>query len=287
MDPIYPPRESKVYVVKEELDFLRSNGQANFPTTKEEVRLMCQMKASDFYDLAEEVENIVIEDYQVVDQVVRMEETPEQLESLPSVFANLSEEALELHTIEKLKNLAFRKKLFEKKSDDRRKFTPLLNKLPTTSFIDLEIYSEILLIFRFYEPFRHTSDRRVHPPKFHQQFTVLGSQFLTELRDKIFCRANSGPFKDISESPFDIPEDEEEEAEAKLSIEDEVILDPGFFFIHDTFYNDNRLNNPDYSQIIIDWSKEHLDSADFKSQLMEETKFMDLKLRIGHPYVNN
>lgn len=283
MDEIYPPREPKVYQVKEELDKLRNNSQANFPTSKEDIRSLCDMKAADFYDMVEEIESLVIADYQVVDLTLA-EEIPGLIETLPVAFAELSDEARNLHTVEKLTNLTYRKNMFETRSDNRRKFAAMMNRQPTTSIQDLEIYSEIVLTVRFHAPFRYTPDRRVHPPNFHQQFLVLGSQFLTELRDKIFCRCNFGPFKDISESPFDLPDEEQVD---EKPLQDEELSDPGFFFIHDTFYNDHRLQNHDYSQVIIDWSKKHLLSANFKSQMMKETKFEDLSLRIGHPYVSH
>ncbi len=123
-------------------------------------------------------------------------------------------------------------------------------------------------------PFTFGRDKRSNP-RFHQEFLVLSSQYLSQLRDKIYCPCNYGPFHDISENPF-------ETVDCKVLEK----TDPGFFFIHDTFYNDTRnSNNSDYSEEILKWSKKYAYIREFKTAKMEETKFEDLKLRIGYPCV--
>ena len=59
----------------------------------------------------------------------------------------------------------------------------------------------------------------------------------------------------------------------------------GFIFIEDTFYNDFRHHsNLDYSHVIRKWADTH-GLGPFKTALMEKTKFEDLTVRMGYPYV--
>eukprot|EP01091_Cochliopodium_minus_P016418 TRINITY_DN6141_c0_g1_i1.p1 TRINITY_DN6141_c0_g1~~TRINITY_DN6141_c0_g1_i1.p1 ORF type:complete len:386 (-),score=109.24 TRINITY_DN6141_c0_g1_i1:91-1137(-) len=102
------------------------------------------------------------------------------------------------------------------------------------------------------------------------EFIILGSQYLTVLKDHIYC------LHDVNE----------ERCHRKS----------GYFFIENVFYNDMRnVNNIDYSRKIIDWSEENTESSTkrivqnginvFKSRKMENTRFLDLKMVIGKPYL--
>lgn len=140
---------------------------------------------------------------------------------------------------------------------------------------DLEPFGEILLQIRFYEPFKYKTGVRLGHPKFHQEFYVIGSQTLAELRDKIYCHCDSGPFFDISENPH--------QPERKRLPEDP---NPGFFFIHDTFYNDMRNErNMDYSEVIQKWAGRQKCVGELKYRNMEDTRFDELQFRLGYPQV--
>jgi snRNA-activating protein complex subunit 3 len=140
---------------------------------------------------------------------------------------------------------------------------------------DLQCNEEILLSIRIYEPFNYTVETSIaHHPRFQQEFFVLGSQYLTELRDKLFCQSNYGPFYDISELP-----DFDREVPAKTD-------SSGFFFIQNTFYNDTRnLENHDYSQNICKWAAKQPEIKELHTEKMETTKFLDLKFNAGYPMV--
>ncbi|XP_058451508.1 snRNA-activating protein complex subunit 3 [Malaya genurostris] len=140
---------------------------------------------------------------------------------------------------------------------------------------DLEPYKEMLLKIRFYEPFKYKPGMRLGHPKFHQEFYVLGSQLLTELRDKIYCQCDLGPFFDISMSPHT----------DSFNTNDESRSNAGFFFIHDTFYNDLRNHELDYSEVIRNWAERQKNIGMLKSQNMEKTKFEDIIFRLGYPQV--
>ncbi|XP_011290713.1 uncharacterized protein LOC101895021 [Musca domestica] len=132
---------------------------------------------------------------------------------------------------------------------------------------------ELKITLRLYRPARVThTGRTIERPVFSQEFECLGSNLLTELRDKMYCICNDKRFFDVSEEP-----------EAPLPSKE---TDPGFFFINDTFYNDKRNPlNADYSETIRNWAKKAkgLSNLDFKVARMEETRLIDLTASMGFP----
>ncbi|XP_013406021.1 snRNA-activating protein complex subunit 3 isoform X2 [Lingula anatina] len=109
-----------------------------------------------------------------------------------------------------------------------------------------------------------------------QEFQVIGSNTLTDLRDKYSCVADFSVPGEFSEDP-DMPQDNRAKD----------LFKSGFFFIEGTFYNDMRYDDcRDYSKVIIDWAKEkERGLGPYTSAKMETTRFVDLKLRLGQPYV--
>lgn len=151
---------------------------------------------------------------------------------------------------------------------------------------DLTPLDEILLVVRVYEPFNYIRGtcKATRKPRLNQEFAVVGSQLLTELRDKIYCQCNFGPFYDISNdfesiSDTDLTEDIKPLAGANRN------HGPGFFFITDTFYNDTRHSTVDYTAEIREWMQRQPDIGEMTVATMEGTKFSDLKIRLGFPQV--
>lgn len=194
----------------------------------------------------------------------------DQPSNAPAPFSSLPNEALELRVVNTLRdgNFVFKEprvkelvKLPEKPEDNRN------------IIADLKPFEDSVITIRFYEPFRYTPSMK-NQLRFHQEYQVLGSSLLTDLRDNFYCHCNQGPFFDISENP---------NAEVKP---DDDGSNPGFFFIHDTFYNDNRSpTNCDYSEVIRNWYKRTDYVREFKTASMEQTRFEDLSIRIGNPCV--
>lgn len=138
---------------------------------------------------------------------------------------------------------------------------------------DLNVHDEIILAIRFYEPFTYRPNANCDmKPKLSQGFLVLGSQYLSELRDKLYCQCKFGPLYDISDDP-DKPETADK------------TFEHGFFFIGDTFYNDTRQPTIDYSEVIRDWAKKHDNISELKTDSMEDIMFKDLNVRLGYPYL--
>ncbi|EFC50354.1 predicted protein [Naegleria gruberi] len=118
---------------------------------------------------------------------------------------------------------------------------------------------EVVLQVAIYHPIRNTKV---------QEFMVLGSQKLTELRDCIDCISNT-VFGDVNN----------------------YFTSSAYLFIENIFYNDRRIaNNIDYSENIIEWMKTFEDGSTskahvFSSLKMEDVSFYDLSIRLNEPYI--
>ncbi|KAI0216503.1 snRNA-activating protein complex subunit 3 [Lamellibrachia satsuma] len=133
---------------------------------------------------------------------------------------------------------------------------------------------EAIVNVRLYRPYFRS--RSTPHPLLNQEFHVLGSQLLSQLRDRIECPADDVVAGDFSQCP-DLPTD----------IKAKDIYKSGTFFIEDVFYNDMRHPNcRDYSRQIIEWSSDiSRGVGPFTSQDMATTTFNDLHIRLGHPYL--
>ncbi|XP_020804043.1 snRNA-activating protein complex subunit 3 [Drosophila serrata] len=132
---------------------------------------------------------------------------------------------------------------------------------------------ELEISVRVYRPPRAAHrGYKVEVPVFAEEYLCLGSNYLTDLRDKITCICAGKRFIDISVDP-----------DAPLPTID---TNPGYFFINDTFYNDMRNpNNKDYSETVIQWANtaHGMQGDSFKVQSMEKTRFNDLTVSPGSP----
>lgn len=114
------------------------------------------------------------------------------------------------------------------------------------------------------------------------EYVVLGSNRLTRLKDVLLCPNNFLPLNNCSHLSLE---------EAKKTVKRRTDQPSGYFFINDTFYNDmRRPGSIDYSVPIRSWAKKknlkscaRLDT--FKTADMHNTRFVDLKLRLGFPYL--
>ncbi|XP_053962290.1 snRNA-activating protein complex subunit 3 [Anastrepha ludens] len=134
-------------------------------------------------------------------------------------------------------------------------------------------YNDIIVKVRIYRPARvvHTG-QSLEKPVFSEEFECLGSNYLSDLRDKISCVCKKKRFFDISNNP-----------NAELPVK---TTDPAYFFINNTFYNDRRnSDNADYSEVIRNWAKKAIGLKDLRFEVaqMETTQFLDLNVSIGFP----
>ncbi|CAN7940025.1 unnamed protein product, partial [Ixodes hexagonus] len=112
--------------------------------------------------------------------------------------------------------------------------------------------------------------------KVQAEVAVLGQQTLQSLREKISCVSDVISPGDFSESPH--------RPQTPKAMD---LYKSGFFYIGNTFYNDLSLSScKDYSQVIRDWAQNsRREVGPFESRRMETTRFVDLELRLGYPYV--
>ncbi|KAH8276511.1 hypothetical protein KR026_006733, partial [Drosophila bipectinata] len=156
----------------------------------------------------------------------------------------------------------------------RTPYTYKLNTVPMgESDLGQENNWELELTIRLYRPPR-ASHRgyKVESPVFAEEYVCLGSNFLTEFRDKISCICNGKRFVDISSNP-----------DAPLPT---ITTNSGYFFINNTFYNDMRNpENCDYSATVINWAgvADVVQREPFKVEHMEGKRFIDLTVTPGSP----
>ncbi|KAL3866364.1 hypothetical protein ACJMK2_043669 [Sinanodonta woodiana] len=169
-------------------------------------------------------------------------------------------------------NMIVQKKIRQKMST--RMNMPTLNqtrrKIPPQFQVT---YPEVILTVHIHKPMLTMKDKRPTLTNEHS-FLVLGHEKLTELRDYIRCT------NDLA-----IPGDQSDFPDCVMHNYAKDIFKSGFFYIEGTFYNDTRESDcRDYSQNIIKWAKEK-NLGQMESHLMEECTFLDLKIRLGQPYV--
>ncbi|CAG2100113.1 unnamed protein product [Medioppia subpectinata] len=136
-----------------------------------------------------------------------------------------------------------------------------------------------ILTVQLYRPIRFTTHfGSTHRYAFvcDQELEVLSTQWLTELRDTFTCVSDISNASDCSRNP-----------RAALNQTAADVYKSGLFFINNTFYSDMRNQfNRDYSEPIIEWSRnKERGIGPFKACLMESTKFSDLEIQLGYPYL--
>lgn len=254
MDHIYPVKDFKKYNIKESVQKLQENVKSDtMPNSFHDISRVLNITEENLKTKSLELCSLY-EDYGSV---------PANEEEEPyNVF---SPECLELNCMKYIRKGQIHFK------DKRVKEKPCVRLNIKEKEKDIEPYKESIVTVRFYEPFKYDPTVKNHP-RFHQEFKVLGSNFLTDLRDKIYCQCNFGPFFDLSDNPTSTIDPNENRP------------DPGFFYIHDKFYNDTRNEkNADYSEVIISNFRKMSGVGSFSKGVMQDTKFEDLTLRIGYP----
>ncbi|XP_055608812.1 snRNA-activating protein complex subunit 3 [Uranotaenia lowii] len=274
MEQIYKPKYDKVIsmreVFQEYRQHLLTEELPEIPTSKHDIAKAIRFSgtSSQFQDLLQSID--IDSHLSSTTDLIPIDFNPSKVLSIQRPM-EIPDQAL---TFESVKNAVKITGKLKKNLDCKIRYNKhKYSEVPQTEETNLEPYGEMLLAIRFYEPFKYKSGVRLGHPKFHQEFYVLGSQKLTELRDKIYCQCDLGPFFDISNDPSQPPPDDRD-----------TRPDPGFFFIHNTFYNDfRRADNMDYSHVIRKWAERKKGIGELKTGIMEETSFNDLHFRLGYP----
>lgn len=278
MENIYLPRYKNITQIDKKFDLYKQNlSYANvLPKTDQELQ-----KAMNFIGSATEFEtlldSVALENLSQTDDIRPSVFDPSAVIARKRSTVEIPKKALKLKTvsalIESQKNYSeFHRRRYLKYN----KYKHIKLDIDNTN-ADIMPLDEIVISVRVYEPFPHRSYASISlKPKLSQEFLVLGSQYLYELRDQIYCQCKFGPFFDISKHPPAKP--------PSPNSTDAIESDPGFFFIGDTFYNDHRFTSIDYSTVIRDWM-ERKKIATPKTSDMAQAMFKDLTVRLGYPQV--
>ncbi|XP_070779614.1 snRNA-activating protein complex subunit 3 [Enoplosus armatus] len=130
---------------------------------------------------------------------------------------------------------------------------------------------EIILTINIYYPAVIEKFNYIRP---HMTLLMTGSHSLAELRDAICCVSDLQVCGEFSNTPDMAP--------------DFISKDhfkSAFFFFEGVFYNDMRFPEcQEISMTTIEWAKAH-NFPPYTQAKMEDTRFADLKVKVGFPYL--
>ncbi|XP_060914049.1 snRNA-activating protein complex subunit 3 [Labrus mixtus] len=136
---------------------------------------------------------------------------------------------------------------------------------------DLIAEGEIILTINVYYPAVFEKFRSVRP---HMTLRMTGTHSLAELKDAICCVSDLQVCGEFSNTPDMAP--------------DFISKDhfkSAFFFFEGVFYNDMRFPEcQDISTTTIEWAKAR-NFPPYSQAKMEDTRFADLKVKVGFPYL--
>ncbi|XP_018305934.1 snRNA-activating protein complex subunit 3 isoform X2 [Mycetomoellerius zeteki] len=193
-------------------------------------------------------------------------------------YVNVPEKILDNVSLETIKVLEVLSKEASVKPRNQNGIPIKYDKSRSVNNNSLKPYEEFLVYIRVYEPFKsqpRSLKYRTSIPvlKLKSVISILGSQTLYELRQKIMCQSDLSITKEISENPNQRPESMAKD-----------VYQSGFFYIEDTFYNDTCVpTNIDYSNIILEWAAVR-DIGPFKVATMDAL-INSLYTKFGFPWV--
>ncbi len=208
-----------------------------------------------------------------------------------------------------LKTLAYQKLFIDKASNYQRfrrmrglrnpnntwfESAPPLPKKVSPEFTDKAIVATVRIYRPIKSSLRLQAASTTNATRYVQEFLVLGSNTLAQLRDKIKCPSDFSQPGEMSDNP---PWKKEKPSDPLFKKPKTVnplkprlardLYPSGFFFIEGTFYNDFRFKDSiDYSEVIRKWAAESKRQiGPFETAAMDGIAIADLTLRLGYPYV--
>lgn len=285
MEKIYPPRLDKLINIGEfgakYKESLCPSSINELPSNYSDVQRVLNSNNLELYELEQSIslnhlaqpDDMRIYDFNLFDaaRFKRFDELEVPLKALKLRCVK--------HRLDNTENLSTRTK---SKKYNRNKYVQLdVNDVNESG--DLKPFDGVLIYVRIFEPFtRNTQPNAPRKPRLSQEFIVLGDQKLSELRDKIYCQCKFGPFVDISDCYENVNNDD---ILTNDSTSSETIDNSGFFFIGNTFYNDTRQSDVDYSAETRKWMANQREIGPVDVKTMQDTCFNDLTIRLGYPYV--
>ncbi|KAM8880346.1 snRNA-activating protein complex subunit 3 [Spinachia spinachia] len=136
---------------------------------------------------------------------------------------------------------------------------------------DMVPEGEVILTINVYYPAIVEKFTCVRP---HMTLLMMGSHTLAELRDAICCVSDLQVCGEFSSTPDMAPE---------FISKDH--FKSAYFFFEGVFYNDMRYPEcRDISMTVIEWQKAY-NVPLYTQGKMEDTRFVDLKVKVGFPYL--
>ncbi|KAG8014722.1 snRNA-activating protein complex subunit 3 [Nibea albiflora] len=135
------------------------------------------------------------------------------------------------------------------------------------SAADIIPEGEIVLTINVYYP---ATPERFSSTRPHMSLLMTGSHTLAEFKDAICCVSDLQVCGEFSNTPDVAPD---------------FISKSSFFFFEGVFYNDMRFPEcQDISKTTIEWAKAR-NFPPYTQAKMEDTRFMDLTIKVGFPYL--
>ncbi|XP_013863228.1 snRNA-activating protein complex subunit 3 isoform X2 [Austrofundulus limnaeus] len=153
-------------------------------------------------------------------------------------------------------------------ADELEKLT--IGRIPEAA-ADMIPEGEVILTINIYYPAVYEKFNYVRP---HMTLLMTGSHSLAELRDGICCVSDLQVCGEFSKTP-----------NTALHFISQDHFKSAFFFFEGVFYNDMRFAEcQDISMTTIEWAKAH-NFPTFRQAKMEDTRFVDLRVKVGFPYL--
>ncbi|KAM4750864.1 snRNA-activating protein complex subunit 3 [Anableps anableps] len=130
---------------------------------------------------------------------------------------------------------------------------------------------ELILTINIYFPINVEKFNYIRP---HTTVLMTGSHTLAELRDAICCVSDLQVCGEFSSTPDIAPD-----------FISKDLFKSAFFFFEGVFYDDMRYPEcQDISSTTIEWTKSQ-NYPSFSKARMEDTRLLDLKVKVGYPYL--
>lgn len=186
---------------------------------------------------------------------------------------------LQKNDIEKRKNYPIYRSLISRRQRNRFLFTHMLSPTHNQPSPEDRISTpDAILQVALYKPSKRIGNNITRTlsndsASLENVYAILGQQKLTELRDRIRCVNDVLVTGDYSDNP-----------DLNISLCAWDVFKSGTFFIENVFYDDTRQpDNLKYSKEIVEWAAKS--GIEYQCKTMETTKFNELTVRIGCPYL--
>lgn len=281
MENVFRVKSSDLFCIKSKLDqfkkSLRPTDVPRLPTTYDDIRAVLGIESDE--------QELQMEDAISLERLADPNDLPVNDFNVHDINTKISHrlveipcEALGLKSVQSRVDHRKEMLVVPKKYNKYHYLAPQYDN--TIGECDLKPFESVVIVVRVYEPFLYIRGvPTMRLPRLSQEFLVLGTQHLSELRDKIYCQCQFGPFHDISEDFEEISRTASSQIPSSSKQNS-----GGVFFITDTFYkDDDELADQEFPFEITEWMARQPEIGKVSIKSMRSTKFEDLSIRLGYP----